>query len=778
MNFRRALWSRRALAVVVPAAVGGVFAGLGYEGSLVCAPVFAALGASVGVETVARGRVANAAAFVWPARELGILLGLTLAVLAASSLWPVQCLSVRGLLLFVLGPGCSAVTGWVVGLWGGTLADRPVAGLSLAAVVPGLCAAIGLLRAFAWPVMFDYDPFFGLVFAGVVGGEPLPDLSTYVAYRGVNLLAGFIVLVMWRYFVDPRTLRIVPRLRSHAHRVGLATVALAVGWGMGVADRLGFTTSTRSLRASLSGEHRTEHFVLHYEPGARLDWAIAELAAEHEFAWTRLAAALGREPEPPLHVYVYSSAEQKRRLLGAAFAEFANSRRDELYLDPAYLTHATVHHEVAHLFALTLFDPQGPSVFERLTLPGGVFIGEGVATALAVDDDDAPTLEERAVTLASRGALPPLSRLQGLGFWTTHEYGYNVAGAFFRWLIAHHGTAPLQALYATHGDFVAAYGRSLADLEDAWRTSVTTEAARLPAASDGEERPGAALPGVRCPEAAATLLEAARGAARAGLFARNAELHARHCAIVVDPHAALQQVWAELWAGDRTAAERTLAAAEKLPADPDFAALVTAARGELALAAGRHVEAAELYQRALASDLSPAWKRWLHLQHLAATTPALRGPLRRYGAARRRDEDGWDAALEVAQVPGQAPLGNFLLARALHERGQAGEAASAWRRSLHARTGEQPLPDGSFTSFAERNLLAALVERGDLDGARTLLATFETRPRRARPVRTEVWHARIAARLAGDRSARSRPSSPRLPVPARPPAQAPPGSTR
>lgn len=71
--------------------------------------------------------------------------------------------------------------------------------------------------------------------------------------------------------------------------------------------------------------------------------------------------------------------------------------------------------------------------------------------------------------------------------------------------------------------------------------------------------------------------------------------------------------------------------------------------------------------------------------------------------------------------------------------GAAGDALAAWpARATRRGTAVRWIAD----EFAERKLLAVLVERGDLDAALGLFAAY------APGVLFTVWHARIAARGA------------------------------
>jgi tetratricopeptide (TPR) repeat protein len=92
------------------------------------------------------------------------------------------------------------------------------------------------------------------------------------------------------------------------------------------------------------------------------------------------------------------------------------------------------------------------------------------------DPDGRATLHQQARAMLALGQAPSLARVMGAGFSVqSGARAYVMAGSFCRFLFDRFGADKLRAAYRSAGDFVAAYGLSLAELEKSWRAFLQTQ---------------------------------------------------------------------------------------------------------------------------------------------------------------------------------------------------------------------------------------------------------------------------------------------------------------
>lgn len=730
---------------------------LGYEGSLVLTAPFSLLGLGVGVDAVQAVRAELAlwasppgperAAAGFPLtdllaiglRDLGVLLGISAGILAVAQLWQPNCDPWTGLGFFAAGPGVSGLLGMVAGLVGGLLAARANRAMWIAWVPLLFCLGLGLGRLYIDPVVYALDPFFGYI-AGPIYDEAIPLSSRYLWFRAYNLLAAAAVLLAIRLWVGPdlRRLPFAAAGRAPWTLVGyLLTLGLALNFGLRPTHH-GFHTTTRSLADHLPGTRVSEHFVIHYAPNSATARDIDMVAAEHEFAWERLARQLGAAPSWPIHSFVFPSPEAKRALLGAGNTEVAPPWRGHIYLNEQPFPHRVMHHELAHAFSYMYGDP----VFGAAATIGwsgprfNLALIEGFATALAPRPDGPLDLHDQAAILERIGLRPGLSDIMGLGFWgKSSRRAYTAAGSFCLWLLETRGVAAFTVLYRSAGDFEQAYQTPLAALEQDWLAFLAT---RTIADKDLEslrqrfkQRPIFQRP---CAHRAADLVAEANLAHARGDSERRLDALHRLCSVEPEqPEHRLALALAEAQAGLLAAAEATLASLDGLQDLTDtILALQDERRGDLALARGDLPAAQAAYDRALARGLHEAQQRQLHIKRMGAVDPALAPYVLAYF-------DPFDptpehpheavlrlhAALQITMLPGHAALGGYLAGRQLLNVHHGAAARGRLERALSPGPGEKPLPTPELVRGAGLMLLEALLRVRDYPRAREVLADLE-----------------------------------------------------
>lgn len=737
-----------------------LFGTLGYENAFVLAPVLSGLGIAAGVDALRSAKQApqfsRPALWRHGAREIASLHAVALGVLLLGRLWQPGCDPWGGLLFYGMGPGVSSILGWSCGIWAASV-DRSRRVQLLLGFVPMLAAfVLGVWRLYRHPVVFAYDPFWGY-FSGSIYDESITVDDRYFRFRAYNLLAAASAWALWFAFYDVARHRLRrPAWSSNTARIGLALGLLGGTASLHVfrnAAAFGFTADIDSITEHLSGRYETEHFVLHYPPRSPYARIIADLAREHEFAWDQLAQQMGRAPAGRVHSFLFADAQQKRKLMGAGTVQVAAPWRKQIYLDHRGFPHPVMHHELAHVFGATIGDPLLGLSLRGLSPNMGLI--EGLATALAPRPSDRLDLHDQAKVLIELGRLPPLAGVMGPAFFAqSSRVAYIAAGSFCRWLIDTRGFEPMAALYRSGGDFEAAYGESLARLEDAWVTFLRAYEGVRPRdveiqAERFQRRPVFDRP---CAHVVADLHHEIRRAQDRGHV--DVALDGLRTLCALEPGEPGHRIaWAMglAHAGQYDDAEAMLRSLAERPDLPSTVrATIAERRGDIALRADAPSRAAEAYEAALREPSDEDHHRVLRLKLRAAADPSLRRPILRYFGELATPAENLAKpvlqtfiASQLRERPPHRELGSYLLGRLLLN---AQEVEAAHAMFTDALADPEALPDPAFVQAARHGLLVTSLLTGRYDDARRQVAALAAEPDLGNGPRRELeeWRARIA----------------------------------
>ena len=433
-----------------------------------------------------------------PGYELATALGLALMLFGGLPAWacvsaareldaPVQFSSLAGAsLVLTLALPLPAV-GIAVAASLLTTPCNPLAGLPLVLVIVPtaafICAGVGLLAAVTakrfrgflgryflavlaaavvtvWPILAGPQVFAFNVFAGYFPG-PIYDESLHLTSALLWARTEACLLACAAFAGAASQTGNDRKLRAVAALCLLAVLGIQLD-----SAQLGLRTTVADLDAALGGLRETAHFRIHHprERGAR---EVEQLARDLEFRYAQDAAFLGVQAPQRIDVFYYRSAKEKQRWVGAAQTDFAKPWLHQFHLQLSGFPDPVAKHELAHVLAGGL----GSKPFEVTAwaglLPNPMII-EGLAVA-ADDRADELTLPEWAHALRALKLAPDLRRLLGpTGFFAAAPArAYTLSGAFLRYLVETYGREKLRVLYP-HGDFVAAYGKSLDALVGEW----------------------------------------------------------------------------------------------------------------------------------------------------------------------------------------------------------------------------------------------------------------------------------------------------------------------
>lgn len=522
-----------------------------------------------------------------------------------------------------------------------------------------------LWRAWAGPAAFVSDPLLGL-WPGPLYDEALvPDLRV-VLLRAAAAAEGAALAAFaeaWaRARVSART-ALAPALAL------LVALAGAIG-ARAALDAQGLSGAREVVARQLGGRRvGARCTVLH--PAEKPRAAVDALLAECEFHQADVARALGISDPPRVTAYVYRTAEEKRRLVGAAGTEYAKPWLGEIHVVDAPLPHPILRHEIVHAVAAAA--ARGPlRVPARALVLPSLGLVEGLAVALE-SPRSAWTVHEWSRAARDQGFLPDVRAIFGTAGFARQPpaRAYTAAGSFLRFLLDRHGAEPIRVAYRTD-DLPGALGRPLDALVREWEAFL--DRIEPPPGLEGAARARysrGSLFSRRCAREVAAMERGAFAAAGAGrteeacaLLARAAELSGS----AADRKAA-GDVRAR--AGDLEGAEAAYRAADRAAAEGDanLRASLAAAIGDLAWRRGEVAAAVSAWESVLASYPDRPEARLLRAKIVAASDREL-GP-----AARDFLLGLGDPSLTLARVARvDHPLAAYLVGRALASRGEA-EAA-------------------------------------------------------------------------------------------------------
>lgn len=739
---------------------------LGYENGFILSPIFSVLAVFIAVDavraapptdTTTGGRLGQLASRILA--ELSTLWLVAIGVLVVGRLWQTDCDPWGGLAFFAMGPVAASMCGAAAGLWGAAVARRRrrqvLAGVAVIVVSTG----VGAWRLIADPVVFAFDPFWGY-FSGSIYDEAVSVGPTYLTFRAYNVLAVVAAIVTWTQVVDPATLRLRRPSRPKPNWIGwsvassLVVAAGAVGLN---AASLGFTATVDSITKVLSGRVETEHFVIHFSPRSPDARELDVIAAEHEFAWARLRDIMGgREPDEKVHSFVFANRDQKRKLMGAGRVQVAAPWRSQIYLDHRPFPHPVLHHELAHVFGATV----GDSIFgvSRSGLFINVALIEGFATALAPRPNDRLDLHDQVTVLERLKRRPSLQAIMGPKFFTkSSRVAYTTAGSFCLWLIETYGFDKVGEIYGNAGDFEAAYGRSLQDLEKQWLAFL-------------DERPGVTDADVQrqkqlyqrrsvfsrpCAHRAATLLQDVGQANRAGRWDDAIDGYRTLCEIEPElPEHKLGLSNSLALSGDFAQALQVLGEAAQMPElTVTLQVAIEERRADVALASTpvQREDARAALKVAQSLPMSENKRRSLQLKAMAADDARLAPLITEYFGVFEPHQDAVSGA--VARLftatrmrdEGWPEIGNYLVARQLLNVQRPADAIAPLQGALGPDGEGTALPSTLFVRAARYELMNAYLQTGDYTKARRMLATLRADPDIGNGHRLsyDEWEARI-----------------------------------
>jgi tetratricopeptide (TPR) repeat protein len=657
----------------------------------------------------------------WQALGRGLLSGCVGALIGFAIAWLHGlrvgfCDPTQGTVLYCLGGGFGALMGGAWGAGAGVVAElvrrrtKTVAVL-LALLGPIAGVAVSLWRFYTSAMVFAFDPFFG-VFSGPLYDSIVDRTSELLTYRlgsGLTLLAACV----FAYALE-RTERGFKWGRV-PWGIALAGALCAAG-SLGITvtgSELGHYTTPASLRRVLARELTVGRCEVVYAKTI-LDRDAQALGRECVGHLSELEEFFGTPAPDRVTVFLFASAADKARLMGAGRTLIAKPWRREIYLQAMGYPHPVIRHELAHVvagvFARGPFRVAGP-LGGWVPDPGRI---EGFAVAAAPDDDDDLSLQQWAKTLLELGLLPPLEPVFRLSFMAENSSkAYTVAGGFVAWLRTRYGREVLVNWYRGTDLESLTGGKSFRLLGGEWKVALTTVAVPKTAFETARlrfDRP--AIFDRRCPRVVDELEQTATASLAGGDYRSARAALERVLALDAGNFAArLTLGTCSLRAGDEGRARRQFA---ELANDPKLRVLDRARAREqnadLDFYGGRIQPAVETYRELEQFLVNPDRLRELELKQSVASDPVSRAAVAALLVGDPRLGPNWGvAATKLGEweslVPDQGTAA-YLLGRNLFQQGRWREGREYLDRAL-----ERTIPVARVHREALRmRLIAACAE--------------------------------------------------------------------
>ncbi|MDE2845236.1 MAG: hypothetical protein OXO51_00860, partial [Gemmatimonadota bacterium] len=341
---------------------------------------------------------------------LALLFGLSLstlllpmAVMFVKSWISGFCNVPEGLAFYMLLPGISVLWSTSVALVCALAAERRRHATLLFLGVMFLSIGISVFRLATQPPVFAYNPIIGY-FPGPIYDEVVVITSTLLTARTIVLVSVLAMVAGLCACFDPSARKIRPSLLFKIRggrpdggisRGGQDGGSAATGMAMRVLflvsvavlaaayvyrAPLGIVIDRSHIQQTLGGHRQTAHFDIYYDWNTISAWNIDLIARDHEYQLARVIDYL-EIPPPSTRIasYIYASADQKKRLMGARHTSIERPGSDEMHLNNASFPHPVLKHELVHVVS---------AAFGNALYGGSYWIGFHEGLAEAVDWQD------------------------------------------------------------------------------------------------------------------------------------------------------------------------------------------------------------------------------------------------------------------------------------------------------------------------------------------------------------------------------------------------------
>ena len=272
-----------------------------------------------------------------------------------------NCDFLEGFAFFLLLPVVSCVYATALGVFFGLwLKRRWIAYLAYLGYIFVTLLALAYNLIFHPPV-FGYHSTFGY-FPGPIYDERIVISGTLLIARGTTLLLAWIFLSLAINTLEigrhtrleptlywQKLYRFKPQFADLNHRIRLIVLIILFGLIYLFRGELGLRPTRGYIENKLGGLEETTHFKIYYEKGSKVEKEIEWIAQDHEFRYAQLARYFQIEPTKKVQSYIYTSSEQKKRLVGARGTSVEDPLGHGFHINYEDFPHPVMKHELAHV---------------------------------------------------------------------------------------------------------------------------------------------------------------------------------------------------------------------------------------------------------------------------------------------------------------------------------------------------------------------------------------------------------------------------------------------
>ena len=404
-----------------------------------------------------------------------LLLIIPLIVILLNSLRIKNCNYLDGFFYFFTLPFISYLTVSVAGIffivW---LQKRWLAYLTYIVFLILTCIPVVINLIFHPPV-FAYHPILGY-FPGPIYDFLISISPSYYIARSISVLWGVVFLYILLTTCEvSRNTSFSPSLNwskiflinSNGINIGKIAICLSlfllVIFSEVFSGQLLIRPTRNNISNALGGYRETEHFEIFY--ARELEMEITQFSNDCEFRYEQLSKYLNTENSKKVRVYLYSTPQQKKKLIGAGSTFVEDPFGYGFHVHSQGFPHPVIKHELAHVLTAD-WSPWKVSL--------NVGIHEGVAVA-ADWSEDGLSVHQWVKAMHQLKVAPPLNSVLGIGFWRhAGSRSYLLAGSFIRFLIDTYGLEKIKNSFPL-GNLETNYERDISSLEAEWRDFLSNE---------------------------------------------------------------------------------------------------------------------------------------------------------------------------------------------------------------------------------------------------------------------------------------------------------------
>ena len=390
-----------------------------------------------------------------------ILLLIPLFIITLNALRIKNCDFGEGLLFFILLPMISCLHSVSAGLFFGVRFRRYAYLKYLGYLV--ISYSLLLWNLIFDPPVFAYHATFGY-FPGPIYDEKISITTSLLWARGTTIILSLIFLCSAHLTVKLQGRQPTERRKRETVvlLIGLVSIFLLIYQFRG---DLAIRPTRSYIEKKLGGKRETDHFLIFYQTGSIVEREIDAIITDHEFRYAQLTSYLQTQPKKKIRSYIYTNADQKKRLMGARYTAIEDPWGHGFHINYDTFPHPVLKHEMAHVFT-TDWQPV-------LKVSPKLGLHEGIAVA-AEWDEGKLTAHQWSRAMRDLGLAPSIQQIMGFGFWLKPgAKSYTLAGSFVRYLVDQYGIEKMKQVFR-RGDFQAVYDRDLATLDREWQSFLDT----------------------------------------------------------------------------------------------------------------------------------------------------------------------------------------------------------------------------------------------------------------------------------------------------------------